>query len=129
MKNFDEKFHAVLRKVPRGKVTTYGALAKAVGCPKGGRAVGNAMNKNPSAPQVPCHRVVRSDGKVGGFASGSTTRIKMLEAEGIEVANGKWMKKNKINFRVHPLRTFDKMRSRHLFKSPKVDLSKFLYRF
>ena len=127
--DFKEECYSVLRKVPRGKVTTYGALACAVGCPGGARAAGNAMNKNQYAPQVPGHRVVRSDGKVGGFASGSTTRIKMLEAEGVEVERGKWMKKNKINFRVHPLRTFDKMRSRHLFKSPKVDLSKFLYRF
>ncbi|MBU0760189.1 MAG: MGMT family protein [Nanoarchaeota archaeon] len=66
---FSEKCYSVLKKVPRGKVTTYGEIA---------RAVGNAMKRNPYAPEVPCHRVVRSDGKVGGFALGTSEKIKML---------------------------------------------------
>jgi len=87
--NFNEKCYAVLKKVPKGKVTTYGELAKAVGSPKAARAVGNAMNKNPYAPKVPCHRVVGSDGSMTGFASGIKDKIKMLEEEGIKVENGK----------------------------------------
>ena len=51
------------------------------------RAVGNAMNKNPYAPQVPCHRVVCSDGSLGGFASGLKRKIEILKSEGVEVKN------------------------------------------
>lgn len=47
------------------------------------------MNKNPFAPEVPCHRVVKSSGEVGGFASGTKNKIKMLKSEGVEVKNGK----------------------------------------
>jgi methylated-DNA-[protein]-cysteine S-methyltransferase len=87
--NFNEKCYRILKKVPKGKVTTYKEISKAIGSPKAARAVGNAMNKNPYAPGVPCHRVVCSDGKVGGFASGSVKKIEMLKKEGIEIADGK----------------------------------------
>ena len=89
MESFNEKCYAVLRKVPKGKVVTYGEIAKVVGVSKGARAVGRAMHVNPYAPKVPCHRVVKSDGKVGGFASGSKKKIKMLEKEGIVVEDGR----------------------------------------
>lgn len=87
MPSFAEKCYSVLRKVPRGKVTTYAELARSVGSPKAARAVGNAMNRNPFAPKVPCHRVVKSNGKVGGFASGTKKKTEMLKAEGIEITN------------------------------------------
>ncbi len=86
--NFDERCWLVLRKVPKGKVTTYKAIARALKS-KAYRAVGNAMNKNPHAPQVPCHRVIRSNGEVGGFASGTKAKISMLKKEGIEITNGR----------------------------------------
>ena len=79
---------AALKKVPKGKVTTYKALAHALNS-RAYRAVGNAMNKNPHAPQVPCHRVIKSDGSIGGFASGTKKKIKMLKKEGIKIINGK----------------------------------------
>ena len=88
MKSFNEKCYKLLRKVPKSRVTTYKELAKALGT-KAYRAVGNAMNKNPYAPDVPCHRVINSNGKVGGFASGTKKKIEMLRKEGIEVKNGK----------------------------------------
>ncbi len=88
-KSFDEKCYEILRIVPRGRVTTYGELAKAAGSPSAARAVGNAMNKNPYAPRVPCHRVVGSDGKLVGFASGVDEKVKMLKKEGVEIVNGK----------------------------------------
>ena len=87
--NFNERCYSILRKVPRGKVVTYGDLAKAAGSPKAARAVGNAMNRNPYAPQVPCHRVVGSTGKMVGFAEGVSKKIKMLKEEGVEVMDGK----------------------------------------
>lgn len=87
-KNFSEKCYALLQKVPKGKVTTYKALGEALGT-RAYRAVGNAMNKNPYAPKVPCHRVVKSNGEIGGFASGQDAKIKLLEKEGVRIDNGK----------------------------------------
>jgi methylated-DNA-[protein]-cysteine S-methyltransferase len=87
-KSFYEKCYAVLRKVPRGRVTTYKEIAKALDS-KAYRAVGTAMNKNPYAPKVPCHRVVNSDGKVGKFASGERKKIRLLTEEGVEIKNGR----------------------------------------
>ena len=65
---FQEKVYKLCKKVPKGKVSTYGEIAKALG-KKGlmSRAVGNALNKNPYAPIVPCHRIVKSNGEIGGF--------------------------------------------------------------
>ena len=87
MLTFAEKVYLNLKKVPKGRVTTYGYLAKSIGS-KAYRAVGMVLSKNPYAPVVPCHRVVRSDGKIGGFMGQSqgenvAKKKKMLEAEGI----------------------------------------------
>jgi methylated-DNA-[protein]-cysteine S-methyltransferase len=60
-----------------------------VGRPQAHRAVGNAMNKNPFAPEVPCHRVVKSNGDLGGFGGGSRLKIKRLQEEGVKVSNNK----------------------------------------
>ncbi|WP_122952170.1 MGMT family protein [Bathymodiolus thermophilus thioautotrophic gill symbiont] len=68
---------------------TYGGLAKLIGNPKAFRAVGSAMNKNPFAPAIPCHRVVKSNGDLGGFAYDISLKIKRLQAEGVSVENGK----------------------------------------
>ncbi|MBD3189344.1 MAG: methylated-DNA--[protein]-cysteine S-methyltransferase [Candidatus Heimdallarchaeota archaeon] len=86
-------------EVPRGKVTTYGAIAKALAkrnsrwSPKSARAVGTAMKNNPCAPKIPCHRVIKSDGSLGQFMGGAPEGIKrkktMLEGEGIIIKNGK----------------------------------------
>lgn len=86
---FANQLYTLLKKVPKGRVTTYGALAKAAGRPRASRAVGNTLNANPFAPQVPCHRVVRSNGEVGGFASGTDKKIRILKNEGVAVKNGK----------------------------------------
>lgn len=84
---FQLKIYALLRMVPASRVTTYAALAKAADCGSA-QAVGQALRRNPFAPKVPCHRVVRSDGSLGGFfgESGATAANKkrqVLEAEGI----------------------------------------------
>ncbi|MBD3822077.1 MAG: MGMT family protein [Thiotrichales bacterium] len=88
MKSFDERCYELLMQVPKGKVTTYKAIAEALGT-KAYRAVGGAMNRNPYAPKVPCHRVVNVDGSLGGFAFGQTEKIARLKAEGVEVEQGK----------------------------------------
>ena len=85
---FEEKVFAACAKIRKGRVSTYSEIAKAIGKPKASRAVGNALNKN-SSPLVPCHRVVRSEGRVGGFAHGSRKKQEMLAGEGIRTSKGK----------------------------------------
>ncbi len=87
--NLDKKIYKKLLEVPEGKITTYGELAKAVGLTNGQRAVGKIMNKNPYPAIIPCHRVVKSDGKIGGYAYGVEIKTNMLKNEGIKIQNGK----------------------------------------
>jgi methylated-DNA-[protein]-cysteine S-methyltransferase len=94
-KKFSERCYSLLKKVPKGRVTTYKALAEGMGC-RAYQAVGSAMNKNPYAPKVPCHRVVNSNGSVGGFAYGVKKKIEILKTEGVCVENGKIINFEKI---------------------------------
>ena len=89
MTKFQSECYEALKKVPKGKVITYAGLARMVGRPKAHRAVGSAMNKNPYAPQVPCHRVVKSNGDLGGFATDIKVKIKRLQEEGVVVSDNK----------------------------------------
>lgn len=86
--NFKERCYEILKKVPKGKVTTYKALAHVLNT-KAYRAVGNAMNQNPYAPKVPCHRVIKSNGEIGGFASGTNRKKAMLRKEGIVIKSNR----------------------------------------
>src|SRR5829696_10269501 len=79
---FNQKVWALCARVPEGKVTTYAGIARALKS-KGYRAVGNALNKNPYAPAVPCHRVVGSSGALTGFAGGLAKKKKLLAEEGV----------------------------------------------
>lgn len=85
----EEKVYKKLLEIPAGKVTTYGELAKAVGMKNGQRAIGNMMNKNPYPVIIPCHRVIKSDGKIGGYAWGEKIKTNMLSKEGIKIKKGK----------------------------------------
>ena len=87
--NLEQKIYKKLLDVPKGKITTYGDLAKAVGLKNGQRVVGKIMNKNPYPVIVPCHRVVMSTGKIGGYAYGEHVKTKMLNDEGIKIQHGK----------------------------------------
>jgi methylated-DNA-[protein]-cysteine S-methyltransferase len=80
--SFNQKVWAVCARVPAGRVVTYADIARALGS-KGYRAVGNALNKNPYAPAVPCHRVVGSDGSLTGFAGGLAKKRALLQREGV----------------------------------------------
>ena len=73
----------LLLKIPKGKVTTYHDIAKALGCPQGSRAIGRILNCNPNPITIPCHRVVMSSGNIGGYAFGKITKKELLENEGI----------------------------------------------
>ena len=86
--NLEDKVYKKLLDVPKGYVTTYGDLAKAVGLKNGQRIIGKIMNKNPYPVLIPCHRVVMSTGKIGGYAYGENVKTKMLNDEGIEIVNG-----------------------------------------
>lgn len=89
--DFRDKFYSLVSQIPEGNVSTYGALAKALGDKIAARAVGKMLNQNPYAPEVPCHRVVRSDGSLGGYAKGKNKKKRMLEKEGVTVKKGKVM--------------------------------------
>tara|TARA_A200000113_G_scaffold219513_1_gene228383 strand:+ start:1120 stop:1395 length:276 start_codon:yes stop_codon:yes gene_type:complete len=82
---FQLKVWNYLKKIPRGKVKTYSEVAKSIGKPLAVRAVANAIGKNPQAPQIPCHRVIRSDGSLGGYSGkgGIKTKRLLLKKEGI----------------------------------------------
>ena len=79
----DKDVYDLLLKIPAGKVSTYGDLAKALGNPLASRQVGRILGRNPNPIKVPCHRVVMSDGKVGGYFYGSDRKKELLEKEGI----------------------------------------------
>ena len=90
-----------MRHIPKGKVTTYGAIAKYLGKPGAVRAVGTAVGRNPFAPEIPCHRVVRSDGSIGNYSGGEgvKTKIELLKKEGVEISKGRVTAFEKILYR------------------------------
>jgi methylated-DNA-[protein]-cysteine S-methyltransferase len=85
---FERKVLVATYRIPRGKVSTYKRIAEKIGKPKAYRAVANALHKNPLYPIVPCHRVVRSDGKFGGEKNAAASRRKDVEKEGVPIQNG-----------------------------------------
>jgi O-6-methylguanine DNA methyltransferase len=82
---FERLVYEKTGEIPRGRVTIYGEIAKAIGKPKAARAVGSALNRNPTPLVVPCHRVVRSNLDVGGFAKGTNAKIRLLIGEGVKI--------------------------------------------
>ncbi len=86
---FQEKVWKLMKRIPEGKITTYKIIAEKLGT-KAYRAVGNACANNPYSPEVPCHRVVNSDGRVGNFSApgGIQAKIKLLQSEGLEIKRG-----------------------------------------
>lgn len=84
---FQKKVWAALCSIPKGKTVTYKELAENIGRPRAIRAVANAVGRNPCAPSIPCHRVIRSDGSLGGYsgAGGITAKRKLLIKEGIKI--------------------------------------------
>ena len=84
---FQLKVWAYLRKIPRGSVKTYSQVAKGIGKPLAARAVANAVGKNPYAPKIPCHRVIRSDGGLGGYSGrgGIKTKLSLLRSEKVNI--------------------------------------------
>ena len=87
---FDQSVYEYVKSVPRGKVTTYGMIARAIGHPRAARQVGNALHRNPAPGIVPCHRVVNREGRLApAFAFGGIeVQARLLEEEGVSVKDG-----------------------------------------
>jgi methylated-DNA-[protein]-cysteine S-methyltransferase len=83
--SFQLKVWTYLKHIPRGSVKTYSQVAKGIGKPLAVRAVANAIGKNPDAPRIPCHRVIKSDGSLGGYSGkgGIKTKKLLLKREGV----------------------------------------------
>jgi methylated-DNA-[protein]-cysteine S-methyltransferase len=83
-KSFQQRVYDEVKKIRKGKVLTYKRVAELAGSPKAFRAVGNILNKNKN-PEIPCHRVIRSDGKPGGYNRGTRKKVLILRREGIKM--------------------------------------------
>lgn len=83
--NFQKRVLITEHKIPRGRISTYKRIAKKLNSPKGARAVGRALSTNPFPIIIPCHRAIRSDGKLGGYQGGLEMKRKLLEMEGIVI--------------------------------------------
>jgi methylated-DNA-[protein]-cysteine S-methyltransferase len=101
MTSFQSQCYEALKTIPAGNVISYGGLAEMIGRPNAHRAVGSAMNKNPFAPTVPCHRVVKSNGELGGFADEINIKIKRLQKEGVRVSNNKIVNFQSVLFKAY----------------------------
>lgn len=86
MISFRERVNRVVRKIPKGKVLSYKEVAEIAGNHRAWRAVGNILNKNRNL-QIPCHRVIKSDGKFGGYSRGQKRKIYLLKKEGMVIEN------------------------------------------
>ncbi len=86
--NFNKRCYQKLTLIPKGMISTYAEIAKSLDS-NAYRAVGNAMAKNPHPVAVPCHRIVKSDGTLGGYALGISKKIQLLKKEGIKIKNNK----------------------------------------
>ena len=98
---FEERVYAATKCVPRGKVTTYKHLAQSIGCGSS-QAIGQALKCNPYAPKVPCHRVIRSDLTIGGFAGHTqgpeiSRKIRLLAGEGVKFEHGRLADPSKVH--------------------------------
>ena len=89
MSEFQSHVLKLVSMIPRGKVTTYKELARALGRSSAYRVVANALARNPHPVKIPCHRVVRSDGKIGGYKFGERRKKTLLVSEGVEVLGAK----------------------------------------
>ena len=86
IKNFKKRVYEVVKGIPKGEIMTYKEIAQKADFPKTWRAVGNVLNKNRNL-KIPCHRVIKSNGKIGGFNRGIKKKIALLKREGIEIKN------------------------------------------
>lgn len=82
---FRDKVFNIVKGIPKGEVLSYREVARRAGSPRAYRAVGNVLNNNPDLKHIPCHRVIKSDGQIGGYRYGSKRKKALLEKEGVIV--------------------------------------------
>ncbi len=88
--SFQQQVLDIIKHIPSGSVSTYREIARALHRPRAARAVGNALNKNPHLVVVPCHRIVTTDGRLGGYREGIERKKSLLKREGVDILpNGK----------------------------------------
>lgn len=99
--DFYNKVYSAIEKIPKGKITTYKEIAQSLGT-KAYQSVGTAVKKNPHAPYIPCHRVVKSSGEIGGYSGpgGVKRKKELLRKEGIEIKNNKVSEFNCVIYRL-----------------------------
>ncbi len=104
-----EFVYFLAKQIPKGKVSSYGELAAAIGRPEASRAIGSIMHVNPYAPVVPCHRVVHKDGRIGGFGDrrGVGRKVELLASEGVVVRDGMVQDFEKVYFKGFRTKGFD----------------------
>lgn len=85
---FQKRVYEVVREIPRGRTLNYKEMARLAGFPRAWRAVGNVLNKNRDS-NIPCHRVIKSDGRIGGYNRGTKQKISLLRREGVVIKKGK----------------------------------------
>ena len=100
--DFGRKVLELTGRIPPGRVTTYGEIARALGDAGSSRAVGNALHRNPRPVETPCHRVVKSDGSLGGYSRGVSEKIKLLQKEGIQIKNDRILDFKTLFFKLTP---------------------------
>ena len=89
--SFNDQVFDALKRIPKGKITTYKKIAEFIRSPKAYRAVGTTLSKNQCLVKIPCHRVVKSNGQVGGYVKGIKQKVVLLNREGIKVVGGRVM--------------------------------------
>jgi len=121
--NLFEYTYSLVRQIPDGKISTYGAVARALGDIRASRAVGRMMNQNPNADDMPCFKIVYSDGKLGGFGLGIDDKIRRLKQDDISVKDGRIVDFKDVLFddfkTDYPLK---KLRSEQIDLSKKVEI-------
>jgi len=114
----------LVRQIPDGKISTYGAVARALGDIRASRAVGLMMNQNPDADDMPCYKIVHSDGRLGGFGLGTNDKIRRLKQDNIYVKDGKIVEFDQVLFddfqTDHPLKNLRQEQIKH---SKKVNVA------
>jgi O-6-methylguanine DNA methyltransferase len=87
--DINKRIYELTSQIPKGRISTYGILANVAGKPKASRSIGRILSNNPRLVLIPCHRIVYSNGRIGGYTGGVKLKIKLLASEGIIVKNGK----------------------------------------
>lgn len=124
LSHFRDRFYQLVRQIPAGKVTSYRLLAEALGDKRAARAVGRLLNQNPKPVEIPCHRVVRSNGQIGGYVRGKKRKKKLLQEEGVKIKDDQI-----VNFSQHVYSEFDngqpltKLRRAQLTAKDKLELT------